>query len=251
MSITHSFVSAISDGGDTSLVRPSDWNAEHDYSGVLPGWLSWFIGTTDSTNFYWDGNDLAGFTEQTVTGSTTWVENGNTILAAATNQTADDASVQLIAKTISTGDAWVLAVNSTLLGSDVGGSTANHRDVGIVFTDGTGSGANCVIGHIQVDNGGGGGTMVLVGRHGTLTAVTTAPWVSITQYGAFGNWVFIRLKYSAANTFQLAFGPSPYQLSSFGEADISKTMTPTHVGLYIAEMNAGTALGQFGPLKKV
>ena len=29
MSITHAKVSAISDGGDSSLVQPSDWNADH------------------------------------------------------------------------------------------------------------------------------------------------------------------------------------------------------------------------------
>ena len=30
VSLKHAFVSAVSDGGDTSLVRPSNWNAEHD-----------------------------------------------------------------------------------------------------------------------------------------------------------------------------------------------------------------------------
>lgn len=30
VSLKHNFVSAIADGGDTSVVRPSDWNAEHD-----------------------------------------------------------------------------------------------------------------------------------------------------------------------------------------------------------------------------
>jgi len=29
MTVTHSFVSAKSDGGDTTIVRPSDWNADH------------------------------------------------------------------------------------------------------------------------------------------------------------------------------------------------------------------------------
>lgn len=29
MSVTHTKVSAVSDGADTSLVRPSDWNATH------------------------------------------------------------------------------------------------------------------------------------------------------------------------------------------------------------------------------
>ena len=36
MAVTHTKVSAVSDGGDTSLVRPSDWNATHtiDYAEV-------------------------------------------------------------------------------------------------------------------------------------------------------------------------------------------------------------------------
>lgn len=29
MAVTHSKVSAVSDGADTDLVRPSDWNADH------------------------------------------------------------------------------------------------------------------------------------------------------------------------------------------------------------------------------
>lgn len=31
MSITHVFVSAIADGADTSVVRPSNWNASHSW----------------------------------------------------------------------------------------------------------------------------------------------------------------------------------------------------------------------------
>lgn len=33
--ITHSKVSSIPDGADTTLVRPSDWNASHSFSGTL------------------------------------------------------------------------------------------------------------------------------------------------------------------------------------------------------------------------
>src|SRR6185369_16249223 len=29
MAVTHTFVSAIADGGDATLVRPSNWNADH------------------------------------------------------------------------------------------------------------------------------------------------------------------------------------------------------------------------------
>jgi hypothetical protein len=34
MAVTHPFVSAKADGGDSSLVRPSDWNASHVFTGA-------------------------------------------------------------------------------------------------------------------------------------------------------------------------------------------------------------------------
>lgn len=38
MGVTHTFVSAIADGGDTSLVRPVDWNAGHTVdTSTFPG----------------------------------------------------------------------------------------------------------------------------------------------------------------------------------------------------------------------
>jgi hypothetical protein len=42
MSITHSKVSAKSDGGDATLVLPSDWNAGHTITGMAgAGWVDW------------------------------------------------------------------------------------------------------------------------------------------------------------------------------------------------------------------
>jgi hypothetical protein len=35
MAVTHAFVSAKSDGGDATLVRPSNWNADHAITGVI------------------------------------------------------------------------------------------------------------------------------------------------------------------------------------------------------------------------
>lgn len=48
MRITHAFVSAKSDGGDTSVVRPSDWNAEHvggmSFSGTWSAAAAYAVG---------------------------------------------------------------------------------------------------------------------------------------------------------------------------------------------------------------
>lgn len=46
MGITHSKVSAKSDGGDATLIRPTDWNEEHVISGLSVG----FIGATANRN---------------------------------------------------------------------------------------------------------------------------------------------------------------------------------------------------------
>ena len=51
MAVTHAFVSSVSDGGDTSLIRPSDWNAAHvvtDIVQVLNRWGEVSI-TNDAT----------------------------------------------------------------------------------------------------------------------------------------------------------------------------------------------------------
>lgn len=44
MGITHSFVSAKSDGGDATLVRPSDWNAEHAVDGLAGAMTHSYLG---------------------------------------------------------------------------------------------------------------------------------------------------------------------------------------------------------------
>jgi hypothetical protein len=47
MGITHSKVSAKSDGGDATLVRPSDWNADHVLTGLVGGMGQTYLGTNN------------------------------------------------------------------------------------------------------------------------------------------------------------------------------------------------------------
>jgi hypothetical protein len=49
LSITHSYVSAVPDAGDASLVQPSDWNDVHDISGLAAG-IEDFLATPSSAN---------------------------------------------------------------------------------------------------------------------------------------------------------------------------------------------------------
>lgn len=49
MDVTHSFVSSKGDGGDSTLVRPSDWNASHVLTGV-PGEELDYVEKTTTTS---------------------------------------------------------------------------------------------------------------------------------------------------------------------------------------------------------
>lgn len=65
MPTTHTLVSAIADGADTALVRPSDWNADHTVTGVVTG-----SGTT---------NTIAKFTSSTAVGDSLLTDNGTNV----------------------------------------------------------------------------------------------------------------------------------------------------------------------------
>ncbi len=207
--------------------------------------------TSDADDIMWDG-DLAGLTEQTVSGTATWTEQQGVLSAVVNNTTSNDVSAVLKAVTFAIGDEWVLPVLGLMNWDTANGSTS----VGICFTDGTTTSSNIVIGHLQAANFQTGTTLadystIAVGRHGTMTAVTTAPWVSDARGFHRQFPLFIKLKYSAANTFILTFSPDGITYSAFGEANISKTMTPTHVGATAWCSDAVDGIVTVGPLTKV
>ena len=71
MAVTHAFVSAISDGGDANLVRPSNWNADH------VGDLSAFIITNEAPSGTINGvNDTFTLANTPVVGSVMLYRNG-------------------------------------------------------------------------------------------------------------------------------------------------------------------------------
>jgi len=51
MSVVHNFVSPKSDGGDATLVRPSNWNANHTLTGICRHGIG-TVGTTGFTIFH-------------------------------------------------------------------------------------------------------------------------------------------------------------------------------------------------------
>jgi hypothetical protein len=67
MSIVHTFVSAKADGPDTTLVRPTDWNATHSLTGLRRHYIT-AAGTTGYTIYHNLGSTFSAL----VGYSTTW-----------------------------------------------------------------------------------------------------------------------------------------------------------------------------------
>ena len=67
VTVTHPFVSAIGDGADTTLVRPSNWNATHSISGTVDVANG---GTGASTASITSFNNITGYTASGATGTT-------------------------------------------------------------------------------------------------------------------------------------------------------------------------------------
>jgi len=99
MAITHTKVSAITDGSDTDLVRPSDWNADHTIADKSISYTKLADGT-DGNLITWDASGVAALV---ATGTATHVLTSNGAGAAPTFQAAGSGTVTSVAQSFTGG----------------------------------------------------------------------------------------------------------------------------------------------------
>ena len=125
ITVKHSKVSAVADGTDTSVVRPSDWNADHSLVGTVPianggtgaatandafnalapsqTAASGKYLTTDGTNASWATNPLGTVTSVAATAGTGISVSGSPITTSGTLNITNTAPDQTVALTAGTG----------------------------------------------------------------------------------------------------------------------------------------------------
>jgi hypothetical protein len=151
LSITHSYVSAVPDAGDASLVQPSDWNDVHDISGLGTG-VETFLGTPSSANL------ASAVTDETGSGALVFANTPTLVtpvLGAATGTSVvlsgklEAASIELShasANTL-TASAGVLSIEgvpvlmSAATGVQTFLTTPSSANLIAAVTDETGTGA--------------------------------------------------------------------------------------------------------------
>ena len=125
ITVKHSKVSAVADGTDTSVVRPSDWNADHSLVGTVPianggtgqatandafnalapsqAAASGKYLTTDGTNASWATNPLGTVTSVAATAGTGISVSGSPITTSGTLNITNTAPDQTVVLTAGTG----------------------------------------------------------------------------------------------------------------------------------------------------
>ena len=212
VSLTHTFVSAIPDGADTSVVRPSNWNAEHTLTGTV--------------------NTLMGFDATGASQSVT-VGSGLTYSAGTITATGDGSG------TVTSVAALTLGTSGTDLTSTVAnGTTTPVITLNVPTASASNRGALSSTDWTTFNNKGSGtitsvtATAPVVSTGGTTPVISmAAATASVNGYLTSADWTTFNNK--GSGTVTSVTGTSPVVSSGGTTPAISMPAATTSVSGYL------------------
>lgn len=196
----------------------------------------------DAADVWWEGN-IGDFTTVTITGTQTVTEKDGFLAVEYSGQSSLDRNGVLKSRSFSVGDSFAVRIRFL-------GPAGQYSLQGLTFTDGTADTSNMIEVVVYTSNS---NDASVAFHHGTLTNVSTSAWGNaLKAHAPWNDGVYLRLTYSASNSFLGEASPDGVNWTSFGNAATAKTMTPTHFGLvWGKEGGANESLVSFGPLCKL
>jgi hypothetical protein len=184
--------------------------------------ITTYPGHGDDDEF--DDESKTGITELTVSGSATWTESYGVLSAVFDSQSAGDFAAALKSLTPNTAPVTVETAVRFLTRSET------NPMIGVGFTDGVVAASNCAA--TMIATGSLLGQLIFSAASGTLTNMSVPADVGDVELHSDRLW--LRCIWTAANTFELAVSADGISWTKFGIADTSKTMTPTHFGVFVS-----------------
>lgn len=196
-----------------------------------------------------DGTDDDEFDNSTIDtteilggGSATWVEDHDVISVRADSQnTALAAQVTPL-----TSPSVGLVVETALRMAVVSTSPDDHIVAGVVLCDGDTSSDNAVFAGFRLS---GDGLLTFRVTQGTFGGMS---YEGQTEFQGFaGGWLYVRLIWDATDTFDMRMSIDGTTWTSAGQSTVSKSMTPTHMGVVAGGLNSSgpTVLASFEYLR--
>lgn len=179
------------------------------------------------------GNSLASFTTVTTGGTAVWQNGPGFMSCKATNTPVDALTALLKPITVSSGGYIETALRMMM---PVPGNTYL---AGLLFADGTSSTSNCCVMGYGFGNSSGVSLWILAGTLNSFEA-NGGSHVNIAYELAPFN--FLRAIWVSSNTFQAQASPDGVSWDTIGLPNQSKTMTPTHMGIWCSDFGNSTSL---------
>jgi hypothetical protein len=238
ITVKHSKTSAIPDAGDTTLVQPSDWNADHTLTGTVPVANG---GTGAST-----ANDGFNALAPSQTGNTgKYLTTNGTDTSWATNPLG---TVTSVAATAGTG---ISVTGSPITTSGTVNITNTAPDQTVVLTAGTGISTSGTYPNFTITNtspSSGGtvtsvtGTSPVVSSGGNTPAISMpAATTSVNGYLTSTDWTTFNNKGNGSVTSVAATVPSFLSVAG-SPITTSGTLALTYSGTALPVANGGTGV---------
>jgi hypothetical protein len=247
ITVKHKFVSAIPDGADTSIVRPSNWNDDHDFTGELPVANG---GTGASTlTGYVKGNGTSAMTATTtipntdISGlGTISTQNANAVAITGGTATLTSVTTPTVQATNSAGLSLKNSAGTTQMSMGAGGGDNLSINVSTNL-----DGANAQIdisptgtGHVHIKPTGVNSVEIAPTNAGTMNNMVIGGTTPLA--GSFTD-------FSVTGTFSLdgSQGTAGQVLTSAGTGATPTWTTPTGMtypsGTGIAVVTSGSSWG--------
>jgi len=180
-----------------------------------------------------DASIHGDWTELVINGTTTWTEQLGRLSALTTNQS--DANTSPILKSIGAA-SYPLTIDTCTTRTSV---KANYLMYGIIFSDGvTATDDGTAIMPYQET----AEAFLTMGyRSGTLQNMGTNPGVG--QIWAESGLLYLRMIWSAADTFKAYWSADGIEWLAHPNSPVSRTLTPTHAGLWVSSWGTATTSG--------
>lgn len=227
--------------GASWLVTPLKADSGFDLG--VPGWVT-HLGEPDGSpafdDSFADETIDADYVQTTVSGTATWTEQRGVMSAKVANQGSGQVAALLYPHTPSVGEA--IETRIRVLGPM--GNDSSHLMAGPIFTDGTGTSANCVWLMPYSDS-----NWSL--RAGTLDDINT----TLTQrefFPLYRGEFYMRLIYNGTDEWHQQGSPDGVSWMDFDLSAQAFTLSPTHIGFGVGTWgDALTRIASFDYLRLV
>lgn len=219
----HVLIEDASDSNNKKRVAASDFLAGGGGS-TVPDWVA-DLATPDSAH----GDDqeftgTIGGTAVTPTGTVTWTQDEGLLSAAFDSQSSGDQAARLYSLTPVASPVTITTRMRMLT------RRTSNPMLGLMFADGTTTGSTATSVGIYATTGG----PILARWAGTITNMSTTNLFTDLTYGLTHQWVYLRLIWSASNTFEFAISLDGISWTDFGNTGWAATLTPTHFGPWVS-----------------